>query len=43
VTAHSPTNPHYHTVHDTVETLNMELCANISRATAASLALFADE
>lgn len=41
--AHMPTNPHYHTVNDTLETLNMELCAGISRATAAALVLFADE
>lgn len=40
---HSPTNPNYHTDGDTLDTLNMEFCAGITRAAAASLADLADE
>ncbi len=40
---HNPTNPYYATDGDTLDTLNMGLCAGISRAAAASLVDLADE
>lgn len=42
--AWNPTNnPNYETTDDTLETLNIELCAQITRAAAASLIDLADE